>query len=108
MCLRMTNVLTGLLSFFLITAVIQVSAEDAFTIFLDGGKEFSAIKADVDAIRISGNKFNTDLSNRLNEIESSIEKLTGMIQNLAKNMESLKGARNCKISISDKNRTHKL
>uniref|UniRef100_A0A034WLN0 Uncharacterized protein n=1 Tax=Bactrocera dorsalis TaxID=27457 RepID=A0A034WLN0_BACDO len=108
MCLKMTNVLTGLLGFFLITAVIQVSAEDAFTVFFDGGKEFSAIKANVDAIRISGNKLNTDLSNRLTKIESSIEKLTGMMQNLAKNMESLKGARKCKISITDINRKHEL
>ena len=60
MCPKMTNVLTGLLGFLLITAVVEVSADEAITIFLDGGKEFSAIKTDVDAIRIAGNELNTE------------------------------------------------
>lgn len=60
MCPKMMNVLTGLLGFLLITAVVEVSADEAITIFLDGGKEFSAIKTDVDAIRIAGNELNTE------------------------------------------------
>lgn len=55
----MTHVLAGLVGFLLIAAVIDVSAQDQFTIFIDGAKEFSAIKADVGAIRIDGNKMNT-------------------------------------------------
>nr|XP_036215862.1 uncharacterized protein LOC106615802 isoform X2 [Bactrocera oleae] len=89
MCPKMMNVLTGLLGFFLlITAAVEVSADEAITIFLDGGKEFSAIKTDVDAIRIAGNELNTDLSKRLNRLESSIEKLTVLMQSLAKDVIS--------------------
>ncbi|XP_011182097.1 uncharacterized protein LOC105212046 isoform X1 [Zeugodacus cucurbitae] len=105
----MANVLTCLFGVLLMTAVVSVTAENGITIFIDGGKEFDSMKADVQAIRSAENKLNRDMSERLKKIEGSIEQLTKLMADLSKNVESIKVNRKCQISVSKGNdRNNKL
>ncbi|XP_054083959.1 uncharacterized protein LOC105212046 isoform X2 [Zeugodacus cucurbitae] len=101
----MANVLTCLFGVLLMTAVVSVTAENGITIFIDGGKEFDSMKADVQAIRSAENKLNRELK----KIEGSIEQLTKLMADLSKNVESIKVNRKCQISVSKGNdRNNKL
>ncbi|XP_012154642.1 uncharacterized protein LOC105664525 isoform X1 [Ceratitis capitata] len=89
MCQKMSNVLFIVLSLFLIINIVASVGDDAFTIYIDGGKELSNIRADLNKVIDTDNNLSTNLSNRLNEIESTLAKITALMEGLTNDMKAI-------------------
>ncbi|CAD6997986.1 uncharacterized protein LOC105664525 isoform X2 [Ceratitis capitata] len=85
MCQKMSNVLFIVLSLFLIINIVASVGDDAFTIYIDGGKELSNIRADLNKVIDTDN----NLSTKLNEIESTLAKITALMEGLTNDMKAI-------------------
>ncbi|XP_053960771.1 uncharacterized protein LOC128864971 isoform X1 [Anastrepha ludens] len=86
----MSNVSFGLQSFVFIISLVIVLSADGFTIYLDGGGEFKTLGKDLAALKDDVKELRQSLNLRLDSIEKKINGLTTLMNNLSKDLQTMK------------------